>query len=113
MAMEGIVQVWMPVVETGSFPIDTTLQLTGTFIASLTGIPTDPTNIALFMTPPGGPQTVITTSSGIVRVSAGVYSYTFIPSASGLWQGTWQGTGFIAATRDFAFNVQSSINIPG
>lgn len=111
--MEGIVQVWVPVVETGSFPIDTTLQLTGTFIASLTGVPTDPTNVSLYLTPPSQPQQVLTLSSGIVRVSVGVYSYTFIPTASGLWQGTWQGTGFIAATRDFAFNVQSSINIPG
>ena len=111
--MDGTVQVWVPVVETGSFPIDTTLQLTGTFIASLTGVPTDPTNISLFLTPPSQPQQVVTTSSGIVRVSAGVYTYTLIPNASGLWLGTWQGTGFIAATRDFAFNVQSSINIPG
>jgi hypothetical protein len=109
--MDGIVQVWMPVVETGSFPIDTTLQLTGTFIASLTGVPTDPTNVILFLTPPSGPPQQHT--SDIVRVSAGVYTFTFIPSVSGIWQGTWQGTGFIAATRDFAFNVQSSFNIPG
>lgn len=110
--MDAICEV--PIVDTGCFPIDTTLQLQGSFIATLTGQLLDPTAIFLFLTPPSGPQQEINFSSGgLTRVSAGIYTYVFTPTLSGTWVGTWQGTGLVMATRDFSFLVQPSGNIVG
>ncbi len=99
-------------VDSGSFPIQTTLLLQGTFVVTATGALGDPTFINLLLTPPNQSQQVLTDGS-ITRVSVGVYTYTFTPNVSGLWVGTWQGTGVITATRDFSFSILTSQNIPG
>lgn len=101
-------------VNTGTFPIQTTLDLIGTFIDTATGLPADPDDITLYLQPPNGPQQTYTyAATQLVRTSQGVYSLTLTPAISGVWNGTWQGTGAVTATRDFSFNVQSSSNIPG
>lgn len=97
-------------VDAGSWPIQTTLELRGSFFITETGQLADPTVVTLYLTPPNQPQNVITAT---VRVGAGVYTYTFTPTASGLWTGTWQGTGVITATRDFSFTILPSVNLPG
>ncbi len=98
-------------VDAGSFPIQTTLLLQGSFVITATGQLADPTAVTLMLIPPNLPQQVI--SVGIVRVGVGVYTYTLTPTESGLWLGTWQGTGVVTATRDFSFTILTSSNIPG
>ena len=102
----------------GSYPIDTTLQLTGSFAATLTGQLGDPETVTLFLQPPSGPQQTYSTpggqsSGGINFVSIGVYSFVLTPNQSGDWEGTWQGQGILSATRDFKFVVWQSTQIPG
>jgi hypothetical protein len=99
-------------VDAGSFPLQTTLLLQGSFIVTETGQLADPTTVTLYLTAPNQPQQVIIGGS-IIRASLGVYTYTLTPTDSGVWQGTWQGTGAVTATRDFSFSILPSSNIPG
>jgi hypothetical protein len=100
-------------VNTGSFPIDTTLQLTGSFIMTLTGQLADPGTITLFLTPPNAAQEEFSYPAMLTRTGIGVYTYNLTPASSGVWVGTWQGGGAVTATRDFLFTVLPSQNIPG
>lgn len=99
-------------VDAGSFPIQTTLLLQGSFFATETGVLTDPSIVTLYLTAPNQPQQIIT-GGAITHVSTGIYTYTFTPDISGEWIGTWQGTGALTATRDFSFTILPSSNIPG
>lgn len=98
-------------VDAGSWPIQTTLLLQGSFFITATGQLADPTAVTLFLTAPNQPQQIHT--SDLVRVSVGIYSFALTPTESGLWLGTWQGTGAVTATRDFSFNILPSSNIAG
>ena len=99
--------------ETGQFPIQTTLQLQASFIATLTGQLADPGVILLLLIPPNLPQQTLIFPTDLARTGVGVYTYTFTPTESGMWVGTWQGTGVVTATRDFTFVIQPSQNIAG
>jgi hypothetical protein len=99
-----------------SFPIKTTLTLQGNF--TLANVPANPTAVALILTPPNAASRKYVAGFpidgvGIVRTDVGVYGLTFTPAASGLWLGTWQGTGAVTAARDFSFSILPSSNISG
>lgn len=98
-----------------TFQIKTTLETTGFFIDSLTGQLTDPSDVILFLTPPGQPQQQLTFSGlQITRNGIGSYSYTFTPTASGVWTFDWQGIGAVVATSgDIQFGIAASTQIPG
>jgi hypothetical protein len=99
----------------GTYDIDTTIQLTGTFANALTGQLADPTTITLYVQPPEGPpQQYVYGSSAIVRTAQGTYAFILTPSESGIWTYKWQGTGAVSVTSpDTTFTVRQSQLISG
>jgi hypothetical protein len=98
----------------GSFR--TTLELQGSF--TLDKVPTDPDTVTLYLAPPNNALRKYVQGSpidglDITRISTGFYVFAFTPTVSGLWIGTWQGTGAVTATRYFSFSILPSSNIPG
>lgn len=99
----------------GRYEIDTTLEVQGIFINSLTGVYADPTSIGLFILDPGGfLSTQNWPSGGIVRDSLGHFHFILTPAKSGNWTYKWQGFGAAVATSpDTTFTVVSSALIAG
>ena len=65
----------------GTYQIDTTIEITGTFVSLTTGQPADPGTITLLLQDPlGDQQTLLYPADGIVRTGVGVYTYSFTPS---------------------------------
>lgn len=102
------------------YQIDTTIELTVTFLDAVSGVPVDPSIVTLYLQPPGGAVEEFTSpggtpgSSPVVYVAVGQYSYTFTPMSSGVWTYKFQGTGaVVATTRDEQFTVDASVLIPG
>lgn len=102
------------------YQIDTTLQLSGSFVNAQTGILADPTTVTLYLQAPDGVVQEFSVPGGVPGttpveyVGVGQYAYTFTPAASGNWTFKWQGTGAVVATsRDEVFLVEASALIPG
>jgi hypothetical protein len=97
------------------YEIDTTIELLGIFINSLTGVYADPTSITLFILDPSGVQTSqIWPGGAIVRDSLGHFHFIMTPAKSGNWTYKWQGFGTAQATsQDTIFTVNASALIPG
>jgi hypothetical protein len=98
-----------------TFQIQTTLQVTGFFTDSLTGQLADPSDVILYLEAPGQAAQQFTFSNNqIIRNGVGSYSYTFTPTASGVWLFKWQGIGAIVATSpDVQFDIAASQVIAG
>lgn len=99
----------------GTYQIDTTIVLTGTFASAQTGQPMDPSAVNLFiMAPDNTTQEQGWPFGNVAHPSTGVFTFTFTVSISGTWTYKWQGTGAVVCTSpDTTFQVQPSILIPG
>jgi hypothetical protein len=97
------------------YEIDTTIELQGIWINSLTGVYADPTTIILYIIDPNGVQTSQNWPGGaIIRDSLGHFHYLITPSISGNWTYKWRGSGTATATSpDTIFTVNASALIPG
>ena len=100
------------------YEIDTSIELAGVFINSLSGVYIDPTGVTLYILDPSGVQSLFqyntTPSSPITRDALGRYHYTVSPGKSGTWSYKWQGSGTAVATSpDTTFVVNPSSMIAG
>jgi hypothetical protein len=99
------------------YEINTTIELQGIWINSLTGVYADPTAIILYIIDPNGNQTSQQwpgPPTSIVHNSLGHFNYLTTPSISGNWTYKWRGTGTATATSpDTIFTVNASALIPG
>lgn len=100
------------------YEIDTSVQINGSFVNSLTGAYADPTGVTLFVLDPNGLKSTYSytgqASSPIVRDSQGHYHFTVTASISGTWTYKWQATGSVIATSpDTTFVVNASTLIAG
>jgi hypothetical protein len=97
------------------YEIDTTIELQGVFINSLTGVYIDPTTVKVSVLDPTGSQVTQNWPGGTVtRDSLGHFHALVTPAISGNWTYKWQGTGAATATSpDTIFTVNSSALIPG
>jgi hypothetical protein len=92
-----------------TYPINTLVRLSVTFLDSGAGNPIDPTSVYLFVLPSGlgAVQQRFTSSTGIVRDDVGKYHYNITPNVVGSWVYKWQGVGAATATSlDTRFNVE-------
>jgi len=84
---------------TDTFPVNTTLTVTGVITAVANGAPVDPSDVSLYVVDPYGSQTSYTLSAQqVIRTSPGNYSYDLVPATPGVWQYWWQGTGAVVVS---------------
>ena len=88
----------------------TRIEMTGQFYNVAQNVLADPTSVSLFIEDPSGDVTEITNTT---RVSVGVYTYLFVPTAPGQWKYKFQGYGtvnspVIATSPDVWFFVKTS-----
>lgn len=96
------------------YPVDTLVQVNGSFLIATSGVPIDPTAVTLFIMSPSNVITSVTYPGDIQRSGTGAYYYQFTPSGPGRWTYTWQGTGAVVASSfDTSFVVKASALIPG
>ncbi|MGH9252140.1 MAG: hypothetical protein ACRD0W_21880 [Acidimicrobiales bacterium] len=78
--------------------------LTNTF--SVSGTPTDPTDVALVVTTPSGVATTYLFSlAQITKTGTGVYTKSIVCSEAGEWQAVWKGTGPATDTQVVTWHV--------
>ena len=82
--MDGIGTIELEPRDTGQFPIQTTLQLQGSFIATLTGQLADPTTVNLLLAAPNAAASLLSYPAQLMKVAVGIYTYSFTPTVSGL-----------------------------
>ena len=98
----------------GRYQIDSAIQLTGTFRAVVDNSLVDPTYVSMYLKRPDGTAVLLNYPADIVRISVGLYGYTFTPSQSGVWIYKFQGTGNVTVTSpDTRFEVLESELIAG
>jgi len=91
-----------------TYPLETTVQVQGTFTLADGVTPADPTTVILTVQSPDGVQ-VEYTAPQVIRVSAGIYQYTIDANQAGPWIYNWQGSGTVhASSGDVYFNVAQS-----
>lgn len=92
-----------------TYQIDTQVQLSAVF-TNASGTPVDPTDVVLYLMPPGQVVEQFTYSGGqITKTATGNYAYTMETTAPGQWLYKWQGTGTVEVTSpDYVMNVQAS-----
>jgi hypothetical protein len=96
------------------YEIDSSVQINGDILNSITNIYVDPTGVTLFILDPTGAQTLVQYPGPVTRDSQGHYHYTISPSKSGTWTYKWQATGsFVGTSPDTTFVVNPSILIAG
>jgi hypothetical protein len=84
------------------------VTLTGRFFsdAALT-VPADPSTVVLSIR---DPARVVTTPTA-TRASVGVWTYSWLPAASGLYEIRWEGTGAVVAAEQEAIFVRVGITL--
>jgi len=83
----------MPVNE---YPYNQTVRLSALF--TVDEIPTDPSQVILFIQRPDDTESTYYYSSGSVsRLSTGSYYYDLLPNDTGIWYYRWEGEGVVAA----------------
>jgi len=87
--------------------IGKTITLSVSFYNKL-GVLTNPTTITLKIRLPGGTVTTLTTAS-LTNVSAGIYTYDYKITQSGLHYYRFDGDGTVDTVEDGMFNVATSI----
>lgn len=81
-----------------TYEIDTLVRLAVTFTTSMMAV-VDPTDVKLYVKPPGGSVTTYTyLLSQVVKDSTGNYHYDLLVNAVGGWLYKWQGTGSAQVT---------------
>lgn len=82
---------------------------------TLNGVPTSPSDVTLYVLPPGGPEKQFTLSGAQVRANGtGNFEYDLLVDKSGLWGYKWQGTGAVQVTTpDQQLTVNKSALIAG
>jgi hypothetical protein len=96
------------------YEIDTLVRVAAAFTTVSGSIPTDPTDIKLYVKPPTGGITSYTfLLSQVVKDSTGMYHYDLLISAIGVWTYKWQGTGVAQVTSpDQTLNCNTTIFSP-
>jgi hypothetical protein len=97
-----------------SYEIDTLVRLAVAFATVSGSIPTDPTDIKLFVKPPtGGVTTYTYLLSQVIKDSTGMYHMDLLVNAIGVWTYKWQGTGSAQVTSpDQTLTCNSTIFVP-
>lgn len=99
------------------YELDSSIQISGSFLNSLNNQYVDPQGVSLLVLDPTGLQSLYqyaSSGSVITRDSAGHYHFTLTPSKSGTWTYKWQATGtFIGTSPDTTFIVNPSSLIAG
>lgn len=91
-----------------NYQLDSEVELSGTFTSVEDGSLLDPTEITLFVKSPNGIVNSYTT--GIQRVSMGIYTYDIVVDQAGPWIYKWQGKGNVeVTTSDTYFQVVPSV----
>jgi hypothetical protein len=85
-----------------SYPMDTSLRLTGTFTIVSSGALADPTIVTSTLVDPNGTTTTPTTT----RNSLGVFYIDVTPTVYGIWTYRFNGTGAVVAQGEQQFFVQ-------
>lgn len=97
----------------GTYEIQSSIDLFGTFADAATGAAADPSEVTLFVRDPTGDVETIT-GGAITKLAVGSYQYTFTATISGDWTYKWQGTGAVVCTSpDATFTVNASQLIAG
>lgn len=95
----------MPYNPYNSYNIGTAVMMTGTFSVSSTN--TDPTEVTLEITHPGGTVDTYSTTD-LTNSGTGVYSKTITPDEAGYWKYRFAGTGTVIAANSFKFYMIST-----
>ncbi len=97
-----------------AYEIDTLVRLASAFTTVSGGIPTDPTDIKLYVKPPtGSVQTYTYLMSQVVKDTTGMYHYDLLVNAIGVWTYKWQGTGTVVVTSaDNTLTCNSTVFVP-
>lgn len=88
-----------------SYPLGDEVAATATFINTLTGVPTNPTNVVFSLRDPDG---IVTTPGNISNPRVGVYMCPFTPGKPGWWTLRWKATGAVNAAIENRFEVTPS-----
>lgn len=85
------------------------VRLQATF--SISGVPTDPTSVTLYIRQPSGVLTTLVygVDAGIIKVSTGVYRYDYDASAMGAVTYRWAGTGAAQAAEQGSLFVRDDV----
>ena len=81
---------------TNVYPLNQTIRLSSVF--TVNEIPTDPTQVTLFVQDPSGVESLYYYTSGsVLRLSTGSYYYDMLPDDTGNWYYRFEGDGVVAA----------------
>lgn len=97
-----------------NYEIDTLVRLAAAFTTVSGAMPTDPTDVKLYVKPPtGGIQTYTYLLSQVVKDATGMYHYDLLVNAQGVWSYKWQGTGTVQVTSaDQSLTCNSTLFVP-
>jgi hypothetical protein len=97
-----------------TYEIDTLVRVSVAFTTVSGGVPTDPTDIKLYVKPPtGSVQTFTYLLSQVVKDTTGMYHYDLTVNAIGVWIYKWQGIGAVVVTSpDQTLQCNSTAFVP-
>ncbi len=89
------------------YPLGTVVTVFGEW--DVDDIPTDPTNVSLWVQDPDGEETeYVHPAAPIVKTSAGRYEADLSPDRGGLWKYRWEGDGLATGAQDGQFWISAS-----
>jgi len=81
------------------------IRLSVTFAVS--GTPTDPTTVKLYVRDPSGNEAEYVYADDITKDDTGDYHYDVSIDESGVWRYRWEGTGTAAGAEEGSFSVRT------
>ena len=82
-----------------NYEIDTLVRLSVTFTTVIGNMQTDPSDVTIYIKPPGASVTLYTYSgSQVAKDTTGMYHYDLLVNAIGSWAYKWQATGAVVVT---------------